>query len=192
MGPITLDVDSRKGRPRVDIPYEALHALQGLTAADLPQGAASWQARLVIGEHTFAQGTPLGALLATLPHLPLPKPGDNLRCSVPEGALLELDLNQHTLARNLAALLRPMLPSHGKRPGWVMLVANGGGGYWYEVGMDWREVLETTLTSLEDLQQNLDDADALQPQVQALLGQVRPKLEAVQAALQDARKSRRG
>jgi ATP-dependent helicase HrpA len=192
LGTVSLEVDSRKGRPRVDLPYEALEALQGLTAADLPPGAAAWQARLVVGEHIFATGTPLGALLATLPLLPLPKPGADLRCSVPEGALLELDRNQHTLARHLPALLQPMLPSHGKRPGWVMLVANGGGGYWFEVGMDWREVLETSLTSLEDLQQALPDEDPLQPEVEKRLEEVRPRLEAVQEALQSARKSRRG
>lgn len=191
LGTITLEIDARKGRPRVDVPWAAIDALREVTPAELPPGAATWQARVLVGEHVFAQGTPLGALLALLPHLPLPRPGQPLKCTVPEGALLELDLNQHTIARHLPTLLQPMLPAHGRRPGWVMLVANGGGGYWFEVCPDWREVLETTLTSMEDLQHNLEDGEPLLTAVESQLMRVRPLLESVHTALQVARKARR-
>jgi HrpA-like RNA helicase len=192
LGEVTLEVDARKGRPRVDIPASAIDALRGVTPADLPPGAAGWQARLLAGAHVFATGTPLGALLAVLPQLPLPGPEDDLRCTVPEGVLLELDRDGHALARHLPQLLAPMLPHHGKRPGWLCLVANGGGGYWFEVGMDWREVLETTLTSLEDLSRHLPDSDPLEVEAEAQLVRVRPRLEAVQEALRLARTARRG
>jgi hypothetical protein len=192
LGEVTLEVDARKGRPRVDIPAQAIPALREVTAADLPPGAASWQARLLVGRHIFATGTPLGALLAVLPHLPLPAADADLRCPVPEGLLLEVDRDQHALARHLPFLLQPMLPHHGKRPGWLTLVANGGGGYWFEVGMDWREVLETAMTSLEDLIRHLPDGEPLERDAMAQVARVRPQLEAVQVALRMARTARRG
>ena len=191
LGNVTLEVDARKGKPRVEIFAEDIQKLAGIGPADLPDGAARYQARVVVGPFAFATGTPLGALLAILPHLPLPAPDANLRCSVPEGALLELDLNQHTLARHLPHLLEPMLPGHGKRPGWLMLVANGGGGYWFEVGLDWREVLETTVVSLDDLVGSLEEDDALWPVVHAQAEDVRGKLHVVNEAMAAARRGRR-
>ncbi len=144
-----------------------------------------------VGMFSFAQGTPLGALLPLLRFLPLPPKGADLRCTVPEGALLEVDLNLHTLARHLPRLLAPMASSDRRRPGWVMLVANGGGGYWYEIGMDFREVLEVTLLSLEDLALNLAEGDPLAADIEARIEQIRPQLDEVHEALAAARKSRR-
>ena len=191
LGGVTLEVDARKGRPRVDIPYAAIEALKLVTAADLPAGTAAWQARIVQDRLSFAQGTPLGALLALLRFLPLPAPGANLRCAVPEGALLEVDRNLHTLGRHLPRLLEPMAGNDARRPGWVMLVANGGGGYWFEIGVDFREVLEVSLLSLEDLVQNLPEDEPLLADIEAQIDRLRPQLEAVQEALANARRSRR-
>ena len=191
LGGLMLEVDARKGRPRIDIPFEAIEQLKTVLPADLPPGAAAWQARIVQDQLSFAQGTPLGALLPLLRFLPLPPKGADLRCTVPEGALLEVDLNLHTLARHLPRLLAPMASSDRRRPGWVMLVANGGGGYWYEIGMDFREVLEVTLLSLEDLALNLAEGDPLAADIEARIEQIRPQLDEVHEALAAARKSRR-
>ncbi len=169
LGDLELPVQGGKHKGRIELPAELLQQLQSVDIQALPASAKGLQARIVQnavdGERVFAQGTPLAALLAMLPVLPIPAPDADLRCTVPEGALLELDINQHTLQRFLPSLLKPMRPMHGKRPGWVMLVGNGGGGYWYEVGPDFREVVETTAISLEDLQQNLPEGDALHPDV---------------------------
>lgn len=192
LGPVTLEIDARKGKPRLDIPYEAIGPLLKLAAEEIPPETLRWQTRLIVGSHIFAAGTPLGTLLALLPLLPLPKPDANLRCTVPEGALLEVDLNAHTLLLQLPNLLKPMLQGNGKKPGWVMLVANGGGGYWFEVGMDYREALETTLISLDDLLEVVPEADELHKLALALLEKWQPQLEAVRTALDRARRSRRG
>jgi ATP-dependent helicase HrpA len=191
LGNVTLEVDGRKGRPRIDIPFEAVDELSRVDVAELPAGAAAWQARILVGDLVFAQGTPLGALLPTLRFLPLPQPGDPVKCTVPEGALLEVDRNGHTLQRHLPELLKPMRSSAAKRPGWLMLVANGGGGYWFEVGMDYREVLETTALSLDDLLGQIEDDDPVALEAQKQLERIRPQLESVLAALAVARQSRR-
>jgi hypothetical protein len=72
-----------------------------------------------------------------------------------------------------------------------MLVANGGGGYWFEVGMDYREVLETTALSLDDLLGQIEDDDPVALEAQKQLERIRPQLESVLAALAVARQSRR-
>ena len=85
---------------------------------------------------------------------------------MPEGALLETDRNLHTIERHLIDLLTPAQGGQ-RRPGWVTLVGNGGGGFWFEVITDWREAVETTAVSLEALADDLDDDEPIREEVVA-------------------------
>ena len=98
-----------------------------------------------------------------------------------EGALLEAERNVHAIARGLPRLLAPAMPLRGKRPGWLMLVSNGGGGYWYEVTRDYPEALETSLHAVRDLREALPGDDALQTRLTPLSNSLEDKLEALWA-----------
>ena len=163
---ISLPIEMRKNKPTLEIPQDRLEELLRSNEPP-PANARRWQAGVRVGTLLFAQGTPLQALLAQLPTMRLPPAGERLTCPVPEGALLEIDRNLHTLERHLSSLLQPAQGGQ-KRPGWVALVANGGGGYWFEVITDWREAVETTAVSLENLAEQLEDDEPLRPEVQAL------------------------
>ncbi|HET6345011.1 MAG TPA: hypothetical protein VFH51_08765, partial [Myxococcota bacterium] len=71
--------------------------------------------------------------------------------NVPIGVLCEPDRNLHTLERHLDELLDPMLGPHVPQPGWLTLVSNGGGGFWYDVIPDFPDALGTTVDALDDL-----------------------------------------
>ncbi len=157
LGPVVLTVDGGKGRPRVELSLDEARAVAQAGPQPLPDGAQRWQARIVVGDHALAAGTPLGALLALLPVLPLPEAGANLRCAVPEGALLEVDRGRHALLRHLPQLLEPMAQHTGRRAGWAALVHNGDDGYWYEVMPDFRDAVETTTAALGQLGNQVDD-----------------------------------
>ncbi len=168
LGGAELPVTIRKSEPRVDIPVDVVPALSKADPRELPHGATSWKARIQTRHYRLAAGTPLGELLALLPLLELPADDERLARDVPEGALLEADRNLHTLELYLDRLLRPALPSRGRRPGWMMLVANGGGAYWYEVSSRFPEAVSTTCDALDDLIDVLDGDDALQPRLETL------------------------
>lgn len=188
VGPVRLPVEQAKGRARVEIAFDQLEALAQCDRRDIPKDALRFQARIKIGEHVFAQGTPLGSLLAVLPLLPLPKPTDDLTCRVPEGTLLDVHRNRHTLMRHLDRLLQPMLPHAGKRPGWAALLCNGDDGYWYEVLADYREAAEATAAGLHVLQEQVvgDATDAV------AVEQVQARVELVVSAIRQALAAGRG
>ena len=163
LGGLELPVTLHRHKPAVTIPADAIERIL-LAAEPVPAEARRWSASVRVGDLLFAEGTPLQALLQQLPTMPLPPPGQRLACPVPEGALLEVDRNLHTLERHLGDLLQPAKGGQ-KRPGWVALVGNGGGGYWFEVVGDWREAVETTAVSLDALAGDLDDAEAIRPEV---------------------------
>ncbi|MDP6942801.1 MAG: hypothetical protein QF464_01520, partial [Myxococcota bacterium] len=79
------------------------------------------------------------------------------------GALLEVERNLHAIERRIDRLLQPMLPERGKRPGWLTLTGNGGGGFWFDVMTHFPEAVATTHDALEDLSRRVDDDDALSP-----------------------------
>lgn len=178
LGGVTLQVDDKKGKPRLDILASQIPQLKDVLPTEVPAEALRWQCRLLVGTQPFATGTALGVLLPVLGLLPLPLPGERLDNPVPEGALLELDRNRHALLHHLDHVLQPAAQTGGKRNGWVMLVANGGGGYWYEVSPDFRDALQTTLPSLQQLAEDLEnDPDGVQ---------VAPTLQRVQALHEQA------
>ena len=55
-----------------------------------------------------------------------------------------------TIERFLDRLLLPVKPPRGAL-GWVGLVANGAGGYWFEIFWDYVQALEITTGAVEDL-----------------------------------------
>lgn len=191
---LRLPIVVRRGRVQVDVPWELVDALRRADPRAIPADAARLKSRVLVGEHAFAVGTPLGSLARLLPHLPLPGPDDDLRCRVPEGALLEADRNLHAILRHLDDLLCPMLPSHGRRAGWAMLVANGVGSFWFEVVSDFREALQVTLLSLEDLAETLGDDAALQAELNPRIARLAELQEQVDAAWKQGKqkKQRRG
>ncbi|MSQ82753.1 MAG: ATP-dependent RNA helicase [Myxococcales bacterium] len=158
IGPVQVAVIAGKGRPRVDLLLAQALEIAQAGRLDLPETARRWQARIVVGERVLASGTPLAALVGLLPVLPLPKTAADLHCTVPEGALLEVDRGRHTLLRHLPELLQPMAQHTGKRAGWAALVCNGDDGYWYEVMPDYRDAVETTAAALGQLGNQIDDA----------------------------------
>ena len=186
LGGAELPVTVRRGEALVEVPSTEVPALLAAgadVADDLPAGAARWKARISTEHYRFAPGTPLLVLLDLLPHLPLPAHDQRLARDVPEGALLEADRNLHTLERHLDRLLQPALPLKGRRSGWLMLAANGGGGYWYEVCERFPDAVEATRLSLEDLVATLDPDDPLQARLVPLLEEVTQRAETVGALL---------
>ncbi len=165
LGGVTLPIDWKKHKPSLEIPQRSVEQIV-LSGEQPPPEARRWTAGVRVGDLLFGQGTPLQALLLQLPTMALPPAGVKLTCPVPEGALLEIDRNLHTIERHLADLLTPAQGGQ-RRPGWVTLVGNGAGGFWFEVIADWREAVETTAVSLEALADDLDDSDPLRPDVLA-------------------------
>ena len=137
-----------------------------------PAVAASWKARITSEDYPLTGLMKLGVLLQLLPLIRLPEVDADLSCQIPEGALLEADRNLHALARHLPKLLSPMLPRRGRQPGWVMLVDNHGGGYWYEISTSFPESVETSLHALEDLRERLEPSDALHERLDATIDEL--------------------
>ena len=128
-----LDIQIRKGKPTVQIPINTVNALIQSDPRDLTSEQGRFLGQLLHNGSPLGSSMPMRSLLPILSDMPLPEPGETLGRDVPQGALLDVERNLHTLERHLDALLACMLPSRGKRPGWLMLVANGGGSFWYEV-----------------------------------------------------------
>ena len=191
LGGVELPVTIHKSEPRVDIPVDVVPALIGADLSGLPAGATAWKARIQTRHYRLAAGTPLGELLELLPHLELPGDDERLARDVPEGALLEADRNLHTLERYLDRLLLPALPGRGRRPGWLMLVANGGGAYWYEVASRFPEAVTTTCDALDDLADALQSGDPIQPRLTELRTRIGERRDAIDTLLSARRERRR-
>lgn len=157
IGDVVLHVDGGKGRPRVQLALAQAQAIAAQAAPQVPDHARRWQSRVLVGDLQFAQGTPLGGLVTLLPVLPLPQTDADLRCTVPEGTLLQPDRHRHTLVRHLPSLLAPMAQHTGRRGGWAALVCNGDDGFWYEVMPDYRDAVETSVVALGALGNQIDD-----------------------------------
>ena len=76
-----------------------------------------------------------------------------------------------------------MLPSRGKRPGWVTLVSNGADGFWYEVSSDFREGLATSIDALRSLAAYLSFDPQKQEELDRLIDPMMEKLDAIDMAL---------
>ena len=190
---VQLPLSIRRGEVRVDIPLTVIPRLQGVGLDELPPGASDWKSRISTGRHHFAQGLPLGVLLELLPVLPLPVAGSPIPQDVPEGAMLELDRNLHTLERFLDRLLLPSIPSRGRRAGWLMLASSGDGVFWYEVNSDILEAADTTLASLREVSASLPPSDGIQDVIEGQYNRIEPIHTAIQGILSqsgDRRRSR--
>lgn len=161
VGGVELSINVQRGKAYVDIPAEHVEALLRVPPRSLDADVARLKSSIHVGDYRFSPGVPLGAQLGQLAWMPLPEPDADLRCVVPEGALLDFDRNLHTIERHVDELMAPMLPSKGKRPGWCCLVANGVGSYWFEVIPGFRDAVSATALSLEDLIDRLDGHDDL-------------------------------
>lgn len=168
VGGVELPVVLRRGRVQVDVPWkhvEELRLLGPMTLRDIDPTVAGVKSRVLIGDAAWLAGMPLASLLHVLPLVPLPLPDADLRCRVPEGALLELDRNGHTLERHLDDVLKPMRPPRNQRPGWAALVSNGAGGFWFEVMNDFSDAVAQTLGALDDWIAELDADDPAHPRL---------------------------
>ena len=181
---LELPVVLRRGRIQVEVPYDLVPALCAADSDAIDASFSRLKSRVVCGDQHFAVGTPLQALIRLLPHLPLPEPGADLRCRVPEGALLEADRNLHTLLRHLDDLLQPMLPSRGRKAGWLMLVGNGAGGWWFEVITDFREAVGSSLSALRELANAMEDDAEVQAGLDPRIDAMTNTLWAIEQAFQ--------
>ena len=167
VGEVELHVAVKRGAVYVEIPLEVVPQLRDADATQLPTPYRSWKARLVSEKWRWTSSK-LGPLLESLAFMPLPDPDDDLTCRIPEGALLEADRNIHGVTRYLDQVLAPMLPRRGRRPGWVMLVSNGGGGFWYEVTLEFADAVKVSDLAVEDLRAQDVVDDALDARLAAL------------------------
>jgi ATP-dependent helicase HrpA len=149
LGSQRLPVSQKGRRPTVDIPMAAVTELAQLGPRSLPEGTGRWRARVISAYGVMLRGG-LREIMVMLPYLPWPREGATSP-HVPIGVLCEPDRNLHTLERHLPALLDPMLGTHVPQPGWLTLVSNGGGGFWYDVIPDFPDALGTTVDALDDL-----------------------------------------
>jgi hypothetical protein len=193
--PTTLKVGShqlplrvKRGDVLVDVPVEACEALMKTPLSSLPEGAGQYKARVMSSKYRFLVGIPLAKLMAVLPHVQLPNPNKNLQKIGFEGALLEAERDMHTIERHLRKIGAPMLPSRGKRPGWVMFVTNGADGFWYEVSSDFREGLATSIDALRSLAAHLNNDGQRQADIDRLIDPMVEKLDAIDTALRSLSK----
>jgi ATP-dependent helicase HrpA len=191
LGGESLEVQIRKGKPTVQVPVGVSQALIKTDPRDLKPEYLRFQSQLLHAGKPLGSSMPIGELLGLLPDMPLPVVGEKLRRDVPQGALLDVERNLHALERYLPDLLRCMKPARGKRPGWLMLVANGGGSFWYEVCPQFPEALEASVLSLEDLMGRLSDDDDLFDRVQTLCLQWGEVLDNVKNIRATQKKKRR-
>lgn len=191
LGGVHLPVNRTRRRAMVDISLEAVDALQRAgAAASLPPGSGRWRARVVTPHGVFLRG-PLPYVLSLLPHVPLPRANDPPLPRLPLGALLEIDRNAHTLARHFdfvgAAVGGPKQP----QTGWLALVSNGGGGFWYDIIGDFPESVQTTAQALDDLTEYPVETEAFAAQLGALRAKFIDLEGAVEDALSQAQETRR-
>ncbi len=190
VGGVQLPVSVDRGRPFVLIDSADIDRLKSVQTGTLERDVARVKTGIDVGGARFSPGVQLRTQLKLLRWMPLPSPGDDLTCTVPEGALLDVERNLHALQRHIDAVMIPMKPSRGKTAGWCALVANGVGGYWFEVLRGLRDALQTTVLSLEDLLGRLPPDDALEANVRGKLERFTTISESVKNAYGPKRKRR--
>jgi HrpA-like RNA helicase len=181
---VQLPVAGHGRRPTVDIPLQAVSELQRVSLASLPEDSRRWRARVISPYGVLARDG-LRELLALIPHLPWPAPEATTKAQAPIGALLEPDRNLHTLGRHFSQLLQPLLGPQVPQAGWLALVSNGAGGFWYDVMPDYVEAAQASLAALEDLDEAGPATEALQPQLRDRMVQ----LESINSVLAAARQA---
>ena len=157
-----------------------LRQLAKIDPRDIPKDYSRWSARVVTNQGAFGSGTSLQRLAKLGRAMTLPEPGQRLERLDIEGAILDAEYNWPTIEPLLERLLEPMLPARGRSPGWLALVANGMGEYWFEVINDFWAATQTSALSLDDLA----GVEALGAQRQAALDEARERLSSQLALME--------
>jgi len=192
LGEVSVPVVIKRGRPTLFLAAELLPSLQRVSLTSVPRWALPLRTQIEHGRMKWGQSASLAEVLCLLPHLPIPEGEPERIRDVPQGALLESDRNQHTLARFVDRVLSPGLPQRGKHPGWLTLISNGETGFWFEVIGDYPDAVATTLESLRDLIRAVPPGDPLHTRLEALEATVEERALAVTAAMDAARRATRG
>lgn len=180
---VHLGVEDKRGKILVAIEVRDAARLARADLANVPRPFLSMKAELrAAGGGIWGRPMALAKWLALLPHLPLTTTEAPVAGDLPVGALLEIDRNLHTLARFVGRVLEPVAISRGRQAGWVALVSNGEGGFWFELVADWGDVVDTTLGALRDLHAALPATDQLAVAADKLI----EDLEARQSLVEEA------
>ena len=153
LGRISLQVNQSRRRPMVAIPLEVVPTLVA-EAAPLPDACERWKAQ-VHGEDGIWLRGGLPQVLAQLAWIPWPAGQPRLPRGLPLGSLLEVDRNLHVLQRFAPQLLSAVAGAGTPQPGWLALVGNGVGGYWFDVVPDFAEAVSLTDEALDALRDAL-------------------------------------
>lgn len=199
LGGVQLPLRQRRKSALVEIPLDRVERLRSALErrghrllAELPPGADHFRATVVDGGDHWLDELYLPQVLKLLPLLRLPRPdeGPLPDDTVPQGVLLERERNLHTLERFIGHVLEPMRPVRGKKPGWLMLVANGAGGYWFEVTPAFDEAVVQTLDAVDDLLGETHETDALYDRLVELANGLRELRDQVRIAMRRPNKGR--
>ena len=181
IGNIRLNVEAKRRRPMVDIPLDQIHALRQVNPNTLAPPTRRWRAQVSSPYGVLLRGS-LGYVMALLPHVQWPS-DERKSPSVPLGALLEADRNLHALQRGLPLVTQPMTGADVPRPGWLALVSNGGGGFWFDVVHDYPEAVYTTLSALDDLAEAGPETTPLSATLKELIQKLAEHAHLLESAL---------
>jgi hypothetical protein len=182
---VRLPVAGHGRRPTVDIPLHAVPELLRVSLKSLPPQTKRWRARVITPYGVLARGG-LHETLAVLPHLPWPAADATHDTRAPLGALLEPDRNLHTMMRYFDELCSPMLGPKVAQTGWLALVSNGGGGFWYDVLPDYPDALDATLEAVEHLLAAADETGDITGKLIALAQKLEDIGQRLEAAMHAA------
>jgi hypothetical protein len=162
LGDVTLKTAERHGKIYIEIPWAAVEKLRALPDFALPKEARKWRAHVVTPVGPYLRDRlPVVLKLLRYATLPTQMPDDD----VPIGALLEADRNLHTLERYLPRLLEPTKIPRQHTGGFLALVSNGGGGFWYDSIENFIEAVSVSLAALQGLLDAGNVVDILRPQI---------------------------
>ena len=181
VGKQAIPVKWSSGRPRAIIPLELVPRLQQEKLDLLTEEQLGYPAQIAVYKGSLARGVRLGKLLKLLPHLSLPESETPLFREELDGAILSPEKNVETMVKYLSQLLIPMKPARGKRGGWLAIVSNGMGEYWFEVIGDYWAAVQTCALSLDELSSRVDDDGPLQQIIQPLKVDLNRKLDAMES-----------
>jgi hypothetical protein len=181
VGKQAIPIKWSSGRPRAIIPLALVPRLLEENLDMLTEEQLRYPARIAVYKGSLARGVRLGRLLKLLPHISLPDSETPLSREQLDGAILSPEKNGATLVQFLSQLLLPMKPARGKRGGWLAIVANGMGEYWFEVIGDYWAAVQTCVLSLEELITRVDDAEPLKQIIQPLNVNLNKKLDAMES-----------
>jgi HrpA-like RNA helicase len=166
LGPLTLEVPARRGKPTVELTLEQVAMLRTLRPADLPPEASRIRGQVRWTDRCTFAAIAIPKLLEVVRAGYFPRPADLPPRNPGFGALFESDRDRHRVEAGLAWLLRPA--TTGKSAGWVALVANGAGGFWLDLVPHFHDAVLASQVSVEALAGDLCDGDPLKAEVETL------------------------